>query len=49
MVSGDKIKLYIKGRSQGLEEVWNELRSVVKSNMRQNIMFGEDVDNEQLN
>ena len=46
MVSEDKMKLHIEGRSQGLEEVWNELRSVVESNMRQNIIFG---DNEQLN
>ena len=43
------MKLHIEDRSQGLEKVWNKLRSVIESNIRQNIMFGEDVDNEQLN
>ena len=40
------MKLHIEDRSQGLEEVWNKLKSVIESNIRQNIMFG---DNEQLN
>ena len=48
MISQDKMKSYIKNKSQELEEVWNKLGSVVRSDVSWNTIFGEDVDNKQF-
>jgi hypothetical protein len=48
MVSKSKMQFHIQGLSERTEETRHKFRTLVRGDMRQNSMFGEDMDNEKF-
>ena len=48
MVIGSEMEFHVQGDSKGLEEMGNEFRSTIGSDVTWNSMLGEDVKNEEL-
>ena len=46
MVSGSEVKFHVQCGSEGLEEVGNEFRAAVGSDMAGDTMLGKDMENE---
>ena len=48
MISGSEMQFHVQGDSERVEEMGNEFRSAVGSDMAWNSVLGEDVKNEEL-